>query len=368
MGFFSRKTPLEKMLEDTHASMYAAMGMPSREARQAARELVARAKADCEAAGYTADPMPGLGDVLLRRENEDPKTRAELAIKRAEGVTDDNIRWWWNLHPLERRVMDLVDEQFRANAYFGFKDEGLSQDEAVTRVRRGFAMFLDPSDTTHASGDDRPLPYELKDRVNTWATENGMRDPERFRQRIEAASSMNALIREDIRAGRMGGHAIAVPVPRRLSEQQRDFLVQRVEYIEPIAEELWTRHMGVSGMPPQARHALNVALLAQMTHLDEHAPADPLIDLAAPFADDRFRQFLAEPDVRAGMRKLIADVRSAASSHDLESIAGIVQTALVMPVGGPSALAPDAVQAVVEAAAKLVSHASVTAHLYPKQS
>ena len=206
MGFFSRKSPIEKQLEETHASMFAAMGMPAGEARRTAKELVAEAKARCEEGEL--DMPPSWGDLLLRREKVDPDTRASLAIKRAEGVTDDDIRWWWNLHPLERRVMDLIDENFRGRHYLNLCAEGLSKEEAIARVLHGFAMFGDPSalsDADHSAGDDRPLPYELKDRVSCWAAEQGARDPDGFRRRIENASSMNALIRAEIRAGRMGG-------------------------------------------------------------------------------------------------------------------------------------------------------------------
>lgn len=63
-------------------------------------------------------------------------------------------------------------------------------------------MFGNPDDTTLTSGDDRPLPYELKDRVNTWMHKE-MASPDEFRRRVEESSTFNALVRSEIRAGRL---------------------------------------------------------------------------------------------------------------------------------------------------------------------
>jgi hypothetical protein len=47
-----------------------------------------------------------------------------------------------------------------------------------------------------------PLPYELKDRVNAWMQKE-MMSPEDLRRRVEESSTFNALVRSEIRAGRL---------------------------------------------------------------------------------------------------------------------------------------------------------------------
>ena len=47
-----------------------------------------------------------------------------------------------------------------------FRRNGEDKNEAAAHVRKIHPMYGDPDDTRHTAGDDRPLPYELKDRVN----------------------------------------------------------------------------------------------------------------------------------------------------------------------------------------------------------
>ena len=199
MRWFSRRSQLERSLEQQYAVMFVASGMSARDAQRTAERLVADAKAESEAPDAPKLP-PRVGDILIEREASDPSM---LEPKRRDGVTDEDIRWWWGLHDLERRVLLKVDDIMRMNAFNRFRQSGLCAEDATARLGRTFPIFGDPDDTRHGSGDDRPLPYELKDRINTWAARQQGADPEELDREVAAASSMNALVRREIRRGRL---------------------------------------------------------------------------------------------------------------------------------------------------------------------
>ena len=58
-----------------------------------------------------------------------------------------------------------------------------------------------PDDTAHTTKDDRPLPYELKDRINIYVEKRRQSDPNKFRKEIEQSSTFNALVRKEIKKG-----------------------------------------------------------------------------------------------------------------------------------------------------------------------
>ncbi len=97
----------------------------------------------------------------------------------------------------------LLDDDHSRMAFVVTKmQEGMTDEQAVAELRRGMPIYGDPTDTRHTNGDDRPLPHELKDRVNCWL-QTKMSDPERFRQQLAQATSYNALVRAELRAERV---------------------------------------------------------------------------------------------------------------------------------------------------------------------
>lgn len=133
--------------------------------------------------------------------------RQELPKKRAEGVRDEDILWWWNINEVEREAMDLFDNTSRMATFIhvirteSFESKEELYKEASKRVRKTFPMFGDPADTEHTEGDDRPLPYELKDRVNIYTGKRMMSDPESYKKEIESSTTINAHIRKAIQEG-----------------------------------------------------------------------------------------------------------------------------------------------------------------------
>ncbi|MBL7131178.1 MAG: hypothetical protein ISS45_07240 [Candidatus Omnitrophica bacterium] len=74
---------------------------------------------------------------------------------------------------------------------------------AISKIKKAHPNFGDPDDTTHDAGDDRPLPFELKNRINIYIQKRFLSDPAEFKREIEQSLTFNALIRKEIRAGRL---------------------------------------------------------------------------------------------------------------------------------------------------------------------
>jgi len=68
-------------------------------------------------------------------------------------------------------------------------------------MRKRYPLFGDPDDTSQSTGEDRPLPYELKNRINIFVQKRLQKDPETFKNEIEGSSTFNALVREEVKKG-----------------------------------------------------------------------------------------------------------------------------------------------------------------------
>jgi len=209
MGFLSKlfgessthETELEKMYVDMYVS---GKGLSPSEARETIRTFIQQAKEEAKRES-SANLPPNFGDVLLSRESTDEKTRTMLSAKRKEGVTDEDIRWAWNMPDLERRLMlkEDDDENSRIALFMHHLDQGHSQEEAAVRVKKFHPMYGDPNDTSKSSGDDKPLPFELKDRINRYIEMRSQQGADSFKADLEASSSFNARIRLEIRNGNL---------------------------------------------------------------------------------------------------------------------------------------------------------------------
>lgn len=207
MGFLSRlfgsPSGIERQLEDEYVPTLEMMGMSPSEARSTLSTLFEQVRKQSEDESTAGLPQ-NFGDVMLQREHSDEKISAMLGEKRREGVTDDDIRWWWNMHDLERRMMLQIDDLHRIAAFMKHKEEdGLGDDEAAYQVRKFFPIFGDPGADRDASGEDAPLPYELKDRINIYVQRRAATEKDTFKREVERATSCNAFLRSEIRAGRI---------------------------------------------------------------------------------------------------------------------------------------------------------------------
>lgn len=200
MGLFS-KSAIEKKLEGIYIPMFqTTMGMTPSQAKRHFKDILKQAKASSEMEGTSKLPL-NYGDIRLEKESTHDGIRSILTKLRNEGVRDEDIRWWWNMHDLERRMMTAVDEISRLALFTRVIEDGHTPDEAAKEVRKHHPMFGVPDDTTHTSGKDSPLPVELKDRINIYVQERSLTAPEQFKKDIEESSTFNALIREEIEKG-----------------------------------------------------------------------------------------------------------------------------------------------------------------------
>lgn len=179
------------------------MGMPEGFAQELFQAMLSQQKA--AAAQDGTDNLPDrFGDDLLVREKTEQQVRDLLQEKRADGADDEDIRVWWNLHELERRIICEVDEMHRTILFEKMvQQDGFSEEEAAWIVRRQLPVFGDPEHGSPFGVDDRPIPFELKLRVSRYMQKRNGTDPEGFRKDVEAASTLNAFFREALRKGEL---------------------------------------------------------------------------------------------------------------------------------------------------------------------
>jgi phage pi2 protein 07 len=91
------------------------------------------------------------GDIIILQQQTDEKTKLMLEKKRTESVRDEDIRWWWNMHDLERRMMLKVDDLTRGAMFINSLDKGMRDDEAAATVRRYHPMYGNPDDTSNSN-------------------------------------------------------------------------------------------------------------------------------------------------------------------------------------------------------------------------
>lgn len=207
---FSKYNDVEKALLDQYSQMMSMMGMSSVEAKKMAGDMLDQAIEESKKEGTYYLPQ-NLGDMIFGDAGSDNPTikkiaesiRQKLPKKKAEGVKDEDVRWWWNLNDIERRIMLKQDDVAQLSLFIkGVQEDGLSDKNSMDVVRKFHPIYGDPDDTTHTKGDDRPLPYELKNRINIYVEKHGAGNPE-LKKKIDASTTFNALIRKEIKAGNL---------------------------------------------------------------------------------------------------------------------------------------------------------------------
>ncbi len=197
---------VEKEVEELYSRIMfqEGTGMTQKQARVSVREAIALCKAQSIKEG-TASLPNDYGDLLLKAtESGDPDSKTIVDKARNEGATDDDIREYWNLPDLMRRMVHWSENVFRVSFTMGQWDHDLSKNEAAIQIRKAFPMYGDPADVHVTSGEDRPLPQELRGRVDRWRMRIiNERGGDRLKAQLEKYSSFNALVREEIRRGNL---------------------------------------------------------------------------------------------------------------------------------------------------------------------
>jgi len=196
MGFFSKYNEIEKELLDTYSKLFADMGFPN--SRKMTEEFLDQAIENSKKDGHYN--LKNVGDALLEKEKTSGNVNQNFENKRKEGVRDEDIRWWFNLNDIERRMMLNIDKLQQSTLYVSQLDAGKSIEEALVIVSKYHPIYGDLNDERNGGGDNRPLPLELKDRINIYIEKQGVGNTE-FKEKIDSFITLNALIRKEIRDG-----------------------------------------------------------------------------------------------------------------------------------------------------------------------
>jgi hypothetical protein len=182
----SDEPDVEKFLEDFYLLAYESLG------RKEIKEAIAECKLESKQEG--TDNLPdNFGDFLI----EQAKSNNEKYLKIVNnailgGANDDDIRQWWNLNDLERRMMLWEDKIHRTAAFSSLKKiKGMSDQEAISQIRKTYALYGNPTDETNMQGEDRPLPNELHNTIKQLIKELDV-------QQLTNFNSMNAFLRSEL--------------------------------------------------------------------------------------------------------------------------------------------------------------------------
>jgi len=198
----TKDKPLETQLEKVYSERYQAItGVTAPMAKKFIKMLLVQTIKESKRAG-TYSLAPDYGQKLIESAETDESVKEMLEKKRAEGVTDDDIRKWWGISDLERRLLLKIDETNRVGLFLKFINfDKISRDEANAMVIKYHPVYGDPDDTSQWTGEDRPIPPELRERVNNYVQQQQSLPLEEQQKKLEAFSSLNARIRNEIKEG-----------------------------------------------------------------------------------------------------------------------------------------------------------------------
>lgn len=206
MGIFSRlflsgEKQIEAGLEELYSKAYASYSRVSMsEARRDVRKAIWACKEEARREG--TDRLPDNFGTLLVTKTEELHAMGVSIIENARlnGASNEDIEEWWNLHDLQRRMVIWHGNVIRYANFLSFREDGFSADEAMARIRAMLPMYGDPNDTSHTTGDDRPLRHELRGRVDRYRERYGA---QAILEASKQFSTFNAFIRSEMRRGRL---------------------------------------------------------------------------------------------------------------------------------------------------------------------
>jgi hypothetical protein len=152
-----------------------------------------------------------MGDLLLAREArttasspEDIAFLTNMGKKRRDGVRDADFRTWWNRHLFASAIqMTLNQAELDLTLMHLSGSGGLTPEQAKVQVLKTFPAYGDPEDTCWATGEDRRLYIELFHRVSGYLRRRTQDDPDALQSDLQHFTSVNALVRAEMRTGRL---------------------------------------------------------------------------------------------------------------------------------------------------------------------
>lgn len=189
---------IEGMIERKYEPTFRQLGLDPQECF---RDCVEKAK------GLPVTP-PNYGDLLLQHAEQDEDIRQVLEKLRQNGVRDEDIRSWYNMHVLERECILHLQEIMRAASFMEETAKGVDPADAAINLYKRFPRFGDPDDPDwggkvrpRLTDEDRPLPIQLFNVISDF--HDSRRNDPAFAARLAQATSLNAVVREEMRSGRL---------------------------------------------------------------------------------------------------------------------------------------------------------------------
>lgn len=135
-------------------------------------------------------PVPhNFGDFLLENEETNENIRQMLAARWDIGVSEQEIRDWWNKSELERRLIRKCFEMDLKSAFMLLRTNGLSYDEAGKHVRKIMIVYGENDFAIN-------IPYEWKEKVDRLMFDALADDSERVQAEAKLYPSINDYVRE----------------------------------------------------------------------------------------------------------------------------------------------------------------------------
>lgn len=123
-----------------------------------------------------------------------------LPWKRETGVTNEDIRWWLDMHEIERRMMSKTSDIAQIMLFQELTErKGMTSKDAMHEVRKYHPQYSHNEENEFMKGEDRPLPPELRDRVNKYILRRASLDYRQYESDLAESSSFNALVRKEIK-------------------------------------------------------------------------------------------------------------------------------------------------------------------------
>jgi hypothetical protein len=194
----------QRLLDECASSLDEILSVGATQSRAMAKEFVEMAFQASKDEGTFELPLD-YGDRLIEDEKREPAIKDRLASRRAAGVQDDDLRWWWNRHDVERRLAVVLDAVMKSAAMrFLHEQQKLPEDEVLRRLALLYPDYSDSLDDDQIGIDaDSPLPIELKNRVSDYLAREASGPEGRVPMLLKQKASMNAFLRDEIRDGRI---------------------------------------------------------------------------------------------------------------------------------------------------------------------
>ena len=198
MRIFS--SDIGKKLKNIYIPKLIANGYTPKDSKKIFKILLKSAKKESRLQG-TSNLPKNYGSFLLKERLSNVETRTIVEDLRKDGVRDEDMRWWWNMDDLERRIIEKIDDDIIIVNFINNCKEGMSEEEAAKNVRKFYPMYGDLKETSKPIGNDRSLPEELRNRINAYIEKRAKTDPEEYKKEIEKSTTFNALVRGEIKKG-----------------------------------------------------------------------------------------------------------------------------------------------------------------------